>query len=67
MMPTIGCEEGTLFSSFSVLGGCGTVTSCAGIVVILETLDVYCIKQILMPLYVKTLSQTQTLVGCTSI
>lgn len=31
MMPTIGCEEGTLFSSLSVAGGCGTATSCAGI------------------------------------
>lgn len=34
MMPTIGCEEGTLFSSLSVAGGCGTVTSCAGILLV---------------------------------
>lgn len=35
-MPTIGCDEGTLFSSFSVAGGCGIASSCVGILFVID-------------------------------
>jgi len=53
MMPTIGCDEGTLFSSFSVAGGCGSATSCAGILSVIDVFEAININTLIIRLLLR--------------